>query len=90
MPGLPLIHRECGARVLSLPEVQRRKRETTLPAPRGHDARKYHQAHARERAELRRKREPHSQDVADRANWALAIGGSSENHTHKMALDSEF
>ncbi|CAB0039440.1 unnamed protein product [Trichogramma brassicae] len=27
MPGLPLIHRECGARVLSLPEVQRRKRE---------------------------------------------------------------
>ncbi|CAB0039013.1 unnamed protein product [Trichogramma brassicae] len=38
MPGLPLIHRECGARVLSLPEVQRRKRETTLPAPRGHDA----------------------------------------------------
>ncbi|KAL7294465.1 hypothetical protein TKK_0012459 [Trichogramma kaykai] len=30
MPGLPLIHRECGARVLSLLEVQRRKRETTL------------------------------------------------------------
>ncbi|CAB0032485.1 unnamed protein product [Trichogramma brassicae] len=46
MPGLPLIHRECGARVLSLPEVQRRKRETTLPAPRGHDAGKHHQAHA--------------------------------------------
>ncbi|CAB0034431.1 unnamed protein product [Trichogramma brassicae] len=38
MLGLPLIHRECGARVLSLPEVQRRKRETTLPALRGHDA----------------------------------------------------
>uniref|UniRef100_A0ABD2WS29 Uncharacterized protein n=1 Tax=Trichogramma kaykai TaxID=54128 RepID=A0ABD2WS29_9HYME len=36
------------------------------------------------------KREPHSQDVADRANWALAIGFRSENHTHKMALDSEF
>uniref|UniRef100_A0ABD2WA98 Uncharacterized protein n=1 Tax=Trichogramma kaykai TaxID=54128 RepID=A0ABD2WA98_9HYME len=54
MPGLPLIHRECGARVLSLPEVQRRKRETALPAPRGHDAGKYHQAHARERAELAR------------------------------------
>uniref|UniRef100_A0ABD2W5Y4 Uncharacterized protein n=1 Tax=Trichogramma kaykai TaxID=54128 RepID=A0ABD2W5Y4_9HYME len=47
MPGLPLIHRECGARVLSLPEVQRRKRETAFPAPRGHDAGKYHQAHAR-------------------------------------------
>uniref|UniRef100_A0ABD2W590 Uncharacterized protein n=1 Tax=Trichogramma kaykai TaxID=54128 RepID=A0ABD2W590_9HYME len=54
MPGLPLIHRECGARVLSLPEVQRRKRETALPAPRGHDAGKYHQAHARERSELAR------------------------------------
>uniref|UniRef100_A0ABD2WFI9 Uncharacterized protein n=1 Tax=Trichogramma kaykai TaxID=54128 RepID=A0ABD2WFI9_9HYME len=26
MPGLPLIHRGCGARVLPLPEVQRRKR----------------------------------------------------------------
>ncbi|CAB0041855.1 unnamed protein product [Trichogramma brassicae] len=48
MPGLPLIHRECGARVLSLPEVQRRKRETTLPALRGHDAGKHHQAHARD------------------------------------------
>ncbi|CAB0036111.1 unnamed protein product [Trichogramma brassicae] len=46
--SLPLIHRECGARVLSLPEVQRRKRETTLPALRGHDARKHHQAHARD------------------------------------------
>ncbi|CAB0029483.1 unnamed protein product [Trichogramma brassicae] len=54
MPGLPLIHRECGARVLSLPEVQRRKRETTLPAPRGHDAGKHHQAHAREEKLLRR------------------------------------
>ncbi|CAB0030035.1 unnamed protein product [Trichogramma brassicae] len=48
MPGLPLIHRECGARVLSLPEVQRRKRETTLRALRGHDAGKHHQAHARD------------------------------------------
>ncbi|CAB0044143.1 unnamed protein product [Trichogramma brassicae] len=46
MPGLPLIHRECGACVLSLPEVQRRKREATLPALRGHDAGKHHQAHA--------------------------------------------
>ncbi|CAB0031892.1 unnamed protein product, partial [Trichogramma brassicae] len=54
MPGLPLIHRECGARVLSLPEVQRKKRETTLPALRGHDAGKHNQAHARERAELAR------------------------------------
>ncbi|CAB0042088.1 unnamed protein product [Trichogramma brassicae] len=54
MPGLPLIHRERGARILPLPEVQRRKRETTLAAPRGHDAGKHHQAHARERAELAR------------------------------------
>ncbi|CAB0036893.1 unnamed protein product [Trichogramma brassicae] len=54
MPGLPLIHREHGARILPLPYVQRRKRETTLPAPRGHDAGKHHQAHARERAELAR------------------------------------
>ncbi|CAB0039505.1 unnamed protein product [Trichogramma brassicae] len=33
-PVCPSSHRECGARVLSLPEVQRRKRETTLPALR--------------------------------------------------------
>ncbi|CAB0039975.1 unnamed protein product [Trichogramma brassicae] len=46
-----LIHRECGARVLSLPEVQRRKRETTLPALRGHDAGKHHQAHARDHSQ---------------------------------------
>ncbi|CAB0045377.1 unnamed protein product, partial [Trichogramma brassicae] len=51
-PVCPLIHRECGARVLSLPEVQRRKRETTLPALRGHDARKHHQAHARDCSKL--------------------------------------
>uniref|UniRef100_A0ABD2VYM0 Reverse transcriptase domain-containing protein n=1 Tax=Trichogramma kaykai TaxID=54128 RepID=A0ABD2VYM0_9HYME len=56
MPGLRLIHRECGALVLSLPEVQRRKRATTLSAPQGHDAGKYHQAHACERAELARER----------------------------------
>ncbi|CAB0034428.1 unnamed protein product [Trichogramma brassicae] len=54
MPGLPHIHRERGACILPLPEVQRRERETTCPTARGHDAGKHHQAHARERAKLAR------------------------------------
>ncbi|CAB0040036.1 unnamed protein product [Trichogramma brassicae] len=41
---------------LSLPEVQRRKRETTLPALRGHDAGKHHQAHARASTDEMRRR----------------------------------
>ncbi|CAB0040909.1 unnamed protein product [Trichogramma brassicae] len=72
MPGLPLIHRECGARVLSLPEVQRRKRETTLPALRGHDAGKHHQAHARDRE--RRAAEPAGADVGREARRAEPDG----------------
>ncbi|CAB0032085.1 unnamed protein product, partial [Trichogramma brassicae] len=52
MPGLPLIHRECGARVLSLPEVQRRKERLHSLLYEVMTPEKHHQAHARECSKL--------------------------------------